>query len=122
MVRFMSIVLFCCMAAVLAVAQEQADAPFVTISGIVKDKDSKKALENVSISIVDSHIGTVSSADILTDYPGNALQWKSQSRTAWIFQQHIVIAGIDKEWKPADHNDVFLSQDAQGSNSQGRKT
>ena len=63
MVRFMSIVLFCCMAAVLAVAQEQADAPFVTISGIVKDKDSKKALENVSISIVDSHIGTVSNAD-----------------------------------------------------------
>lgn len=51
------------MAAGLAVAQEPTDAPCVTISGIVKDKDTKKAMENVSISIVDSHIGTVSNAD-----------------------------------------------------------
>lgn len=51
------------MAAGLAVAQEPTDAPYVTISGIVKDKDTKKAMENVSISIVDSHIGTVSNAD-----------------------------------------------------------
>lgn len=63
MARFISIVLLCCMAAGLAVAQEQADAPFVTISGIVKDKDTKKAMENVSISVVGSHIGTVSNAD-----------------------------------------------------------
>lgn len=51
------------MAAGLAVAQEPTDAPYVTISGIVKDKDTKKAMENVSISVVGSHIGTVSNAD-----------------------------------------------------------
>lgn len=62
MARFLAIVLFCCMAA-LSVAQESADTTFVTISGTVKDKDSKKTLENVSISLEGSHIGTVSNND-----------------------------------------------------------
>lgn len=47
----------------LSVAQNTADAPFVTISGIVKDKDSKKSLGNVSISLDASHIATVSNND-----------------------------------------------------------
>lgn len=63
MARFISIMLLYCIAAGLSVAQEPTDTSFVTISGIVKDKDSKKALENVSISVVNSHIGTVSNAD-----------------------------------------------------------
>lgn len=36
---------------------------YVTISGTVKDKDSKKALANVSISLDGSNIGTVSNND-----------------------------------------------------------
>lgn len=35
--------LLCCMAA-LSAAQKPADASFVTISGMVKDKDSKKGI------------------------------------------------------------------------------
>lgn len=35
----------------------------VTISGIVKDKDSRKKLENVNIAVIGSNVGTVTNAD-----------------------------------------------------------
>lgn len=63
MVRFISIMLLCCMVIGPAVARETAGTSFVTISGVVKDKDTKKALENVGISVEGSHLGTVSNAD-----------------------------------------------------------
>lgn len=47
----------------LSVAQNTADASFVTISGTVKDKDSKKNIGNVSISLDATHIATVSNED-----------------------------------------------------------
>lgn len=37
--------------AALSAAQKPADASFVTISGMVKDKDSKKGIPGVSISL-----------------------------------------------------------------------
>lgn len=36
---------------------------FLTVSGVVKDKRSKKALENVNINLPGSHVGTVTNAD-----------------------------------------------------------
>lgn len=63
MARFLSILLLYCIATVLSVAQNLPEAPSVIISGTVKDKDSKKPLENVSISVIDSNMGTVSNAD-----------------------------------------------------------
>lgn len=62
MARLLTIMLLCCMAS-LSVAQKTADASFVTISGTVKDKDSKKSLGNVSISLDATHIATVSNND-----------------------------------------------------------
>lgn len=62
MARLLTIVLLCCIAAV-SVAQEPSDASFVTITGTVKDKDTKKSLGNVSISLDDTNIGTVSNND-----------------------------------------------------------
>lgn len=47
----------------LSVAQKPAEASFVTISGTVKDKVSKKSLENVNISLDASHIATISNND-----------------------------------------------------------
>lgn len=47
----------------LSVAQNTADASFVTINGTVKDKDSKKNIGNVSISLDATHIATVSNED-----------------------------------------------------------
>ena len=35
----------------------------VIISGIVKDKDSRKKLENVNIAVIGSNVGTVTNAD-----------------------------------------------------------
>lgn len=43
MVRLLTIMLLCCMAA-LSATQKPTDASFVTISGMVKDKDSKKGI------------------------------------------------------------------------------
>lgn len=63
MARFLSVMLLCFIAAGLSTAQEPAAGSFVTISGTVRDSASKKALENVSISLLDSHIATVSNAD-----------------------------------------------------------
>lgn len=62
MARLLTIMLLCCMAS-LSVAQNTADASFVTISGTVKDKDSKKNIGNVSISLDATHIATVSNED-----------------------------------------------------------
>ena len=50
MVRLISIWLYFSMA-VLCLTQLPAEASFITIGGIVKDKDSKKAHGNVSISL-----------------------------------------------------------------------
>jgi hypothetical protein len=49
--------------AALSAAQKPADASFVTISGMVKDKDSKKGIPGVSISLEYSPVGTVSNND-----------------------------------------------------------
>ena len=35
----------------------------VIISGVVKDKDSRKKLENVNIAVIGSNVGTVTNAD-----------------------------------------------------------
>lgn len=44
-------------------ATEIEGSNYVTISGTVKDKDSKKAPANVSISLDGSNIGTISNND-----------------------------------------------------------
>ncbi len=44
-------------------ATEIQGSNYLTISGTVKDKDSKKASANVSISLDGSNIGTVSNND-----------------------------------------------------------
>lgn len=62
MVRLLLTVVLFCMSAI-SVAQQLPDTAFVTISGTVRDKDSKKPLGNVGIYSVDSHIGTVSNND-----------------------------------------------------------
>lgn len=62
MARLFMIKLLCCIAA-LCMATEIEGSNYVTISGTVKDKDSKKALANVSISLDGSNIGTVSNND-----------------------------------------------------------
>ncbi|MEG1543218.1 MAG: carboxypeptidase-like regulatory domain-containing protein [Tannerellaceae bacterium] len=43
--------------------QAQESAAYITISGTVKDKQSKKRLENVNISVPGTNIGTVTNAD-----------------------------------------------------------
>ena len=45
------------------VAQDQADDDFITVSGVVKDKQTHKKLEYVNISIPGTHIGTVTNKD-----------------------------------------------------------
>ena len=63
MTRFVTIVLLYMLAANVLFAQESAGAAFITIHGTVRDSSSKKGLENVSITVPGSNIGTVSNAD-----------------------------------------------------------
>lgn len=51
------------LAAIPVCGQESDSVDYVTISGIVKDKQSKKDLEYVNISIPGTNIGTVTNAD-----------------------------------------------------------
>lgn len=44
-------------------AQENGEAGFYTISGIVKNKTSKKAIEHVNVSAIGTNIGTITNED-----------------------------------------------------------
>lgn len=63
MARKLTAMLFYLLAFSVIVAQEPADSAYLTISGLVKDGSSKKVLDNASISVCGSNIGTVSNAD-----------------------------------------------------------
>ena len=47
----------------VAMAQSDSDNDFYTVSGIVKDKITKKTIEYVNISAVGSNVGTITNAD-----------------------------------------------------------
>lgn len=55
---FLNMIL-CCLSALSAMAQDS----FTVIGGVVKDNATKSKLENVSVFVSGSHIGTVSNAD-----------------------------------------------------------
>ena len=44
-------------------AQGQQSSDNLVITGVIKDKENRKELENVNISVVGSSIGTVSNED-----------------------------------------------------------
>lgn len=44
-------------------AQDDADDPFITVSGVVKDKQTRKRLEYVNISIPGTNVGTITNND-----------------------------------------------------------
>ena len=44
-------------------AQDSADDEFITVSGVVKDKQTRKKLEYVNISIPGTNIGTITNND-----------------------------------------------------------
>lgn len=43
--------------------QDESAAGYITVSGVVKDKQSRKDLEYVNVSVPDSNIGTVTNSD-----------------------------------------------------------
>ncbi|WP_455673867.1 carboxypeptidase-like regulatory domain-containing protein [Phocaeicola sp.] len=57
------LVLFLWVSVIPVRGQEEDSANYITISGLVKDKQSRKGLEYVNISIPGSNIGTVTNAD-----------------------------------------------------------
>lgn len=61
MVGVLFIILFAGSIAGPASAQDEAD--YITISGVVKDKQSKRRLEYVNISVPESQIGTITNKD-----------------------------------------------------------
>ena len=44
-------------------AQDSADDEFITVSGVVKDKQTRKKLEYVNISIPGTNVGTITNND-----------------------------------------------------------
>lgn len=61
---FKSVLLFIlCFVSVNSLTAKQSDGTSVVINGIVRDAENKKTIENVSISLPGTHIGTVSNAD-----------------------------------------------------------
>ena len=44
-------------------AQDSADDEFITVSGVVKDKQTRKTLEYVNISIPGTNVGTITNND-----------------------------------------------------------
>lgn len=44
-------------------AQDQAEEPFITISGIVKDKQTKKRLGYVNLSVPGTSVGTITNEE-----------------------------------------------------------
>ena len=44
-------------------AQDQAEEPFITISGIVKDKQTKKRLCYVNLSVPGTSVGTITNEE-----------------------------------------------------------
>lgn len=60
---FKSIITILCLTAALTLTARQTDEAIIVVSGVVCDNDNKKVMENVSISIPGTNIGTVSNAD-----------------------------------------------------------
>lgn len=61
---FKSVLLFIlCLMSVNSLTAKQPGDSSVVISGVVRDSENKKVIENVSISLPGTHIGTVSNAD-----------------------------------------------------------
>lgn len=89
----------------LSVAQKTADASFVTISGTVKDKDSKKSLGNVSISLDASHIATVSNNDgtFSLTIPMTSANGKIKAEQLGYFSRTISLSDL-----PANGKDITI--------------
>ena len=47
----------------IALAQENGSADFYTISGVVKDKNTKKTIEQVNVSAVGTNVGTITNEE-----------------------------------------------------------
>lgn len=60
---FKLIITILCLTAVIPATARQSDDTFVVVNGTVRDSENNKGMENVSISIPGTHIGTVSNAD-----------------------------------------------------------
>lgn len=60
---FKSIITILCLTAAFTLTARQTDEAIIVVSGVVCDNDNKKVMENVSISIPGTNIGTVSNAD-----------------------------------------------------------
>ena len=60
---FKFIITILCLTAVLPLTARQTDDAIIVVNGTVRDSDNKKVMENVSISIPGTNIGTVSNAD-----------------------------------------------------------
>ena len=60
---FKFIITILCLTAALALPARQTDDTIIVVNGTVRDSDNKKVLENVSISIPGTNIGTVSNSD-----------------------------------------------------------
>ena len=104
MARLLTIMLLCCMVT-LSVAKNTADAPFVTISGTVKDKDSKKNIGNVSISLDASHIATVSNNDgtFSLTIPMTSANGKIKAEQLGYFSRTISLSDL-----PANGKDITI--------------
>lgn len=111
MTRFVTIVLLYILAANVLFAQESDGAAFITINGTVRDSSSKKGLENVSITVPGSNIGTVSNADgtfslkIPAEYSGG----KIKAEQLGYFSNTLSIADMRRADGPAT---IMLSSSA----------
>lgn len=84
--------------AVVSVVQEPAEASFVTVTGKVKDENSKRALGNVSISLEGSNIGTVSNNDgtFSLTIPAAYINGKIKAEQLGYFSKTISLSGLQQ--------------------------